>query len=84
MTAKGRTSNIFTHHPTVNKEYHGMKYIVVVTRLQPQSVTIEVHADSEAEAEAIALATCGDHVFESSGDAEDEVVESCTFGEEED
>ena len=60
-----------------------MLYTVVVTRLQPQSVTMEVHADSEAEAEALALATCGDHVFEASGCAEDETVESCTYGEPE-
>jgi len=48
-------------------------YNVVVTRLQPQSVSFEVEASSEEEARELALNTCGVEVFE----ACDETVESC-------
>lgn len=52
-------------------------YQVTVTRLQPQSVTFTVSAETEAGARRAALDTCGDEIFESSGEAYDEQVESC-------
>jgi len=57
-------------------------YEVTVTRLQPQSTTFRVVAWSEAGARLAAFDLCGDHIFESSGDAYDEQVESCEAQED--
>ena len=53
------------------------KYTVTITRLMPQSTTFEVNAFDEKQARELALNNCGDHIFEQSGDAYDEEVESC-------